>query len=123
MLMKRIVMLGLIAMLVTTATTSFAERKFSQYKGRALKFGIPLYEGNPPEEYKYKSLGPVKGEYKSTFTDSAASTMSKALENLATKAKDMGANAVIKIEPKSSWSAFTYEGEAVIFENYLKKSN
>jgi uncharacterized protein YbjQ (UPF0145 family) len=61
-------------------------------------------------------LGIIKGEYKSTFFDSAASTISKALEDLANKAKDMGANAVIKIEPKSSFSSFTYTGEAVIFD-------
>lgn len=63
-----------------------------------------------------KVWGSLKVNIKVLFFDSAASTISKALEDLANKAKDMGANAVIKIEPKSSSSSFTYTGEAVIFD-------
>ena len=81
-----------------------------------MRYGIPLYESVPPKEYTYKSLGNMKGEYKSTFMDSAGDTISKALENLANKAKSAGANAVIKIEGKTSSSGFIYEGEAVIFD-------
>lgn len=95
----------------------FAEPRFARIKGRALKFGIPLYQGIPPEVYSYKSLGDVVGEYKAKFLfDSAASTMSNALENLADKAKELGANAVIKIKSSTTGFSFTYEGEAVIFD-------
>ena len=95
---------------------AFGERKFGQYKGRALAFGIPLYQGLPPSKYPYRSLGPAAGDEKGgrvTVTQRA----SNALEALATQAKAMGANAVIKVEGhKVGWAGLRYEGEAVIFE-------
>lgn len=114
MTMKAITLLLLICF--SLSTVAFAERKFSRYKGRALQFGISLYQGVPPEKYVYKSLGNVRGEYKSGFFDSAVYTISNALEDLANKAKEIGANAVIKIEPRKEGNTFIYEGEAVVFE-------
>lgn len=115
----------LIALIIVSCTVNFAnaERQFSRYKGRALKLGIPLYQGIPPEQYKYKSLGDVEGEHTSTFFDSTAVTISRALENLAEKAKELGANAVIKIEPQTKGATFIYKGEAIIFEELPENAN
>jgi len=93
---------------------------FGRYKGRALKFEIPLYQGTPPPEYTYKSLGPVKGEYKSTWLDDVGFSMSNALENLAKNAKETQANAVIKVQLNVKARVYTYDGEAVIFDNIPK---
>ncbi len=108
-------MFALLAILFNGAL-AFGERPFNQYKGRALALGIPLYEGAPASEYPYRSLGPVAGETKGGRA-MVTQRMSGALEDLATKAKAMGANAVIKIEPRAEGSTgFRYDGEAVVFE-------
>lgn len=93
-----------------------ASGEFARYKGRALKFGIPVYQGAPPQEYSYKSLGYVKGEYKRRFFDDTAFSISNALENMANNAKSMDANAVIKVKLHTEGSLVYYDGEAVIFD-------
>lgn len=103
------------------SATLYADRKFARIKGRVLKFGIPLYEGAPPDNYIYEGLGHVRGEYKGTFFDSAVFIMSKSLENLADEAKDMGANAVIDIESHNERGVFVHEGEAVVFNELPKE--
>ena len=106
---------------VTFLSSCAAPNAFGRYKGRALKFEIPLYQGTPPQEYTYKSLGPVRGEYKSTWLDNAGLSMSNALENLAKNAKETKANAVIKVQLNLKDRVYTYVGEAVIFDNMPKE--
>lgn len=116
---KKTVVLIIIGFIFTSCIAAIGnavERKFSRYKGRALKFDIPLYQGLPPGKYSYENLGYVKGEHKGTYSDSAASTIAKALENLANKAKEMEANAVINVESHNKGIIFSYDGEAVIFD-------
>jgi hypothetical protein len=109
--------LGVFFLTLLLLTGCATTEKFARYEGRALKFGIPLYQGVPPENYTYKSLGYIKGEYKNNLFDGAAYIISKALENLANNAKLIGANAVIKIKGHSKGLSFYYDGEAVIFDN------
>ena len=88
---------------------------FSRFEGRALKFGISIYQGEPPQQYSYRSLGYVRGEYKKEFFDNVGFAISNALENMANNAKSMGANAVIKTKLHIEGSPHYYDGEAVIF--------
>ena len=94
---------------------------FSRFKGRALKFGIPIYQEEPPQEYAYQSLGDVKGEYKKGFFDDVGFAISNALENMANNAKSMNANAVIKTKLHTEGSLYYYDGEAVIFNTMPKE--
>ncbi len=94
-----------------------ANDSFCRIEGRALQFGIPLYQGVPSANYVYKSLGYVRGEYRTKFTDTVVSSLSNALENLADKAKTIGANAVVKIKMHRDGSLIWYDGEAVVFES------
>jgi len=95
---------------------AFGGRAFGQYKGRALAFGIPIYQGVPPNNYPYRSLGPVAGEATGGRV-TVSQRASNALEALANQAKAMGANAIIKVEGhKIGWAGLRYEGEAVVFE-------
>lgn len=110
-IVKRILIVFLCLSLFGCASSGFA-----RYKGRALDFGIPIYQGEPTQEYPYKSLGYVKGEYKKGFFDDAGYIASKALENMANNAKSMGANAVINTKPHNESSVFCYDGEAVVFD-------
>lgn len=80
-----------------------------------MKFGIPIYQGIPTQEYSYKSLGFVKGEYKRGLFDDAGFSMSKALENMADTAKSMNANAVVNTKIHTEGSLVYYDGEAVVF--------
>ena len=110
-ILKRILVVLLCLGLVGCATNGFG-----RFKGRALKFGIPIYQGEPPQEYPYQSLGYVKGEYKIGFFDDAAFSMSNALENMANNAKSMNANAIIKAKLHTEGSLCYYDGEAVVFD-------
>lgn len=96
--------------------TGCSNTSFSRYRGRALRFGIPLYQGTPPSQYAYRYLGSVTGEHKSRFSESSAFIISEALEDLANHAKLMGANAVIEVESDYEHGAFRYTGQAVIFD-------
>jgi len=110
--MKKALMCLLCLCLLGAAPSGFA-----RFKGRALKFAVPTYQGEPPQEYTYKSLGYVKGEYKGNMLDGAVSIMSKTLEKLASNAKEMGANAVIKVKYNTAGiKAAFYDGEAVVFD-------
>jgi len=93
-----------------------AGQKLVRYKGRALKLEIALFEGEPSPEYIYQSLGKVRGDGKRAFMGTTMDTMFAALEAMAKKAVDMGANAVIMIKPVPEGIDFAYEGEAVIFD-------
>jgi len=118
---KMVVFLTLCLIFCLLPTIASAARKFARIKGRALKYGIALYQGAPPDNYTYEDLGPVSGEYKGRFYDSAVFTISEAMRNLADNAKEMGANAVINIEGEPKKGAFHYEGKAVVFEELPKK--
>ena len=89
---------------------------FGRFKGRALKFGIPIYQGEPSQEYPYKSLGDVKGEYKKGLFDDVGLSIYNALENMADNAKSINANAVIKTKLHTEGSLYYYDGEAVVFD-------
>lgn len=102
--------------LFLNGTLAFGERAFGRYRGRALAFGIPLYQGTPPSNCPYRSLGSVAGEATGGRV-TVSQRASNALEALATQAKATGANAVIKVEGhKVGWAGLRYEGEAVVFE-------
>jgi hypothetical protein len=118
MTIKKFISFLIIMSLISSCASVPGERKFGRYKGRALRFGIPLYEGVPPAEFQYKDLGYLEGKYQGKlFIDSAGSIISNALEDLANKAKAIGANAVIEVEPFNEPNrVFRYTGRAVIFE-------
>lgn len=109
---KYLILFSLIVLIVSGCATS----GFARFKGRALKFGIPIYQGEPSLDYPYKSLGYVKGEYKKRFFDDVVFSMSNALENMANNAKAMDANAVIKTKLHTEGNLYYYNGEAVIFD-------
>ena len=97
---------------------SFAERIFRRIEGRVLRYALPLYQGTPPSQYTYKSLGQVKNTKNIFLVNSTCDI----LEDVANKAKAMGANAVIKIEPHpGNRFDFSYDGEAVIFDKLPEK--
>lgn len=106
-------MLGMV--LAGCATTGFA-----RFKGRALRLDVAIYQGTPPPESPYKSLGPVEGFYPNNFFDMKMITVARifaALEDMANHAKAMGANAVINTQlVQSNYKGFRYRGEAVVFE-------
>ncbi len=91
---------------------------FNRFKGRALKLDVAIYEGTPPPEYSYRSLGPVEGVRQNHLFDMemAAAQLFTTLEVMALKAKAFGANAVIKTQAHSSFKEIRYTGEAVIFD-------
>ncbi|MDP3729913.1 MAG: hypothetical protein Q8R14_00090 [Candidatus Omnitrophota bacterium] len=121
--MKKVIILLLLLSLV--AMPSFAERKFGRYEGRALRCALPLYQGTPSSQYIYKSLGNVENVQKWNF-HSQGEIAYAALEGLANKAKAMGANAIIKVEPNprglvKGYGDFGYAGEAVTFDKLPEK--
>jgi hypothetical protein len=125
--MKKIFMISfclacIISFLVGMSTPiASAERRFGRIEGRALRYDLPLYQGTPPSQYTYKSLGHIKFTQNWNF-QSAGYNMCAALEGLANKAKAAGANAVIKIEPHpGNRLDFSYDGEAVIFSKLPEK--
>jgi uncharacterized protein YbjQ (UPF0145 family) len=78
---------------------------------------IPVYQGEPPQNYAYKDLGPVKGAYTKQFMEGSHASRNKAFEDIANNAKAMNANAVIKIKPHMGFSGNTsVDGEAVLFD-------
>lgn len=96
-----------------------ATGKFARYRGRALRLGIPIYQGVPPQEYSYKSLGYVEGEYKMGFwARGVVVAVFNALEDMANNAVSVGANAVIKVKLSSVGRTYYYTGEAVIFDKF-----
>ena len=98
--------------------------QFERIKGRALNYAVAIYQGQPPAEYSYHSLGPVtgyfKGESNILYSDMVVYVMDKSLEDMANNAKAMGANAVINIKGKADIGlfkeAYNYTGEAVVFD-------
>lgn len=120
MRLQKIITIILICLVFLGHMVNASAGGFARYKGKALSLDIPIYEGTPLSQYPYRSLGYVKGEYGGGFFDTAASTIFKALKNLADNAKMMGANAVIKVKGHSKGLAFSYDGEAVIFDSIPK---
>ena len=107
------------AILIGITVTGCATTGFGRFKGRALQLDVAIYQGTPPPEYSYRSVGPVEGFYPNRFLDPKI-TVAKifaALEALANNAKALGANAVINTRlAQSNFKGFRYTGEAVIFE-------
>ena len=118
--------LVLVAGLLAVGCATTNPQQFGRFKGRALKFDVAIYQGLPPSQYPYRTLGHVEGHHDQTFMEramgeSAGYIMSKALEALANNAKVMGANAVINVRFTAHGflaSRVSYEGEAVIFEQF-----
>lgn len=83
--------------------------------------GIRIYNGQPPTEFPYQSLGVISADGHGPFI---LARLDNALENLTLKAKDLGANAIInwKIKPQFGW-AMKVEGEAVVFEKFPNATN
>jgi hypothetical protein len=48
MILRRVLIIFVCLSLIGCATSGFA-----RFKGRALKFGIPIYQGEPSQEYPY----------------------------------------------------------------------
>jgi len=117
-------LLALVAGLLVVGCATTNPQQFSRFKGRALKFDVAIYQGIPPNQYAYRTLGHVEGHHDQTLLEramgeSSGYIMSKALEDLASNAKTMGANAVISVRFTTQGflaSRVSYEGEAVIFE-------
>src|SRR3989338_5926172 len=108
------------AILIGATAVGCATAGFARFKGRALRLDVAIYQGTPPPEYPYKSLGPVEGFYPNNFFDMKLITVARifaALEAMANNAKAMGANAVINTQlVQSNSKGFRYKGEAVVFE-------
>ncbi len=102
----------------TVATNGFHKMQgFGPFGPIPLQTCIPVYQGEPPKDYPYKNLGPVKGAYTKQFMEGSHASRNKALENIADNAKAMNANAVIKIQPHMGFSGNTsVDGEAVVFD-------
>ncbi|MFH2137396.1 MAG: hypothetical protein ABII88_02670 [Candidatus Omnitrophota bacterium] len=113
---KILILLLFVVLLVGCATGGFA-----QFKGKALELDLPVYSGVPPIEYQYTSLGSVSGEYNETsfLGKHVGGSLFAALEAMVKNAKDMGANAIIKVE-MASGKGYGYNGEAVVFDELPK---
>lgn len=117
-------LLTLVAGLLVIGCAATSPQQFSRFKGRALKFDVAIYQGAPPSQYSYRTLGYVEGHHDQTLVEramgeSSGYLISKALEDLASNAKIMGANAAINVRFTTQGflaSRVTYEGEAVVFE-------
>lgn len=112
--MKKIIFLLMILVLAAGCASS---SKFARIYGtkNVNLHDIKVYRSEPPETIRYKSLGTI------TATGSGAFTLvqfDNALANLTLKAKDMGANGVIKWRTRSGVFSVTMDGEAVIFEEF-----
>ncbi|KAF0132542.1 MAG: hypothetical protein FD145_1629 [Candidatus Saganbacteria bacterium] len=125
--MKKLLIITFVLILagyVATKGYCANEVKFSRFKGKALELKIPIYEGLPPENCSYKSLGHVTGEYKTErvfLKEGVVVIIFKALSNLADNATAQGANAVINVKGQKKGSGFIYTGEAVIFDTLPDK--
>ena len=111
----RFIALSLSSALVAGCATT----GFSRFKGRALQLNVAIYQGTPPPEYPYESLGQVEGFYPNRFLDGTmvVAKLFTALEAMANNAKAMGANAVINTQlVQSNYKGFCYKGEAVRFK-------
>lgn len=110
---------ALIALMLCGLMAGCATAGFSRFKGRALQLDVAIYQGTPPAEHPYESLGPVEGFYPNNLFNMKI-TVAKifaALEDMANNAKAMGANAVINTHlAQSNYKGFRYTGEAVLFE-------
>ena len=108
------------AILIGAVVAGCATAGFARFKGRALRLDVAIYQGTPPPEYHYKSLGQVEGFYPNNFFDMKMMTVARtfaALEDMANRAKAMSANAVINTQlVQSNSKGFRYQGEAVVFE-------
>ena len=89
-------------------------------KGPALR----AYQGVPPGDYPYRSLGEVFGEYTTDtglWDQYAQYVAREAMLDLAEEAKELGANAVIRVRREQGEGhqahMFRFRGEAVIFED------
>ena len=102
----------------TVATNGFHKvQGFGHFGPIPLQTCIPVYAGEPPQNYPYKDLGPVKGEYKKQIMEGSHASITKALENIADNAKAMNANAVIKTQPHMDFFGnYSIDGEAVVFD-------
>lgn len=96
----------------------------TQSVGGSRSLAIPVFQGDPPAAYPYRKLGRVEGKYTTDRglkkSASTAYVISQGLRDLAQKASNRGANAVIRVkreqgEGRQSHS-FRFVGEAVIFE-------
>ena len=102
--------------LIMGCATGSGSATFQRYGiGNVKNFSVPVFSGVPPPEYSYASLGYVEGRPNQRFLRIAIDQWAQAVEDMAQRAKAMGANAVINIKgPKMG--SLAYEGEAVIFE-------
>ena len=118
--MNKILQFLILAILISGCATS----GFTQIKGRALHYAVPVYQGEPPQEFSYRSLGSVEGYFKGEsnllYSDMFVYVMSQAMEDMAKNAKAKGANAIINIKGEAEKGffnrAYHYTGEAVIFD-------
>jgi hypothetical protein len=108
--MKKFLILLLCLGLIGCATAEFA-----RYRGGGFESAVPIYQGEPPQQYSYGSIGYIKGQYKAQVFDLPGDKISRALQNMANTAKAMGANGIIKLKLHSGISVVYYEGEAVVF--------
>lgn len=88
---------------------------FARYRGGTYESAIPIYQGEPPEQFPYANVGFVTGEYKGQLLETPGTKITRALQNMANNARSMGANAVIKVNLRSSMNTVYYQGEAVYF--------
>lgn len=88
-------------------------RSFGRHpSARAL--AIPVFTGTPPVIYTHRKLGTVAGEV--GFASSPGEGTYRAIFNLAQKALDKGANAVIALTGGPTERGYRFEGEAVAFD-------
>lgn len=109
--MKRIG-LGLV-MILWFAGCATMPTEFTRIAGltRTNFHGIRVYCGPVPEDFSYKSLGTISARERGWFS---LQRYNEGLEAITLKAKEMGANAIIKWKQTED----SQEGEAVVFDKF-----
>jgi hypothetical protein len=92
---------------------------FALISGDGPRFPIPVFQGAPPPEYFYESLGTVSASAPVVFGAGAA--MADAMSALSIEAAKLGGNGVIHGKRRLKQQFLTSEvvctGEAVVFQD------
>ncbi len=118
----------LISGCATTNSSTF-KREDGAYRGIFfVKYDLPIFSGDMPKEYPYKTLGRVEGKCKQQsiadrmlFHEGVVVQMIKARQACIGNAKALGANGVINIIDHHDREYFYATGDAVRFERVPTK--
>ena len=115
--MTRYLLSAVAFMLMMAGCATVDTDHFARVPQRAMKYEVPLYYSIPPVGYAYRDIGPVTGAYSMGLFDEANDSSFKALKEMSSNAKAMGANAVIDVKNMpAGWRQSYFVGEAVVFD-------